>query len=85
MKILKKNQLVILVIALMLVAAGYLSYDANSKEQDILVSSSVNNSNNESFGDASLVSSNNIDAKNERYSGKRRYGGNYFLGIRRGK
>jgi len=53
MKILKKNQLVIFVIALMLVTAGYLSYDSNHKSVD--VAASTNN-----FGDASLVDSQNI-------------------------
>ena len=48
MKIIKKNQLTILVIALMLVTAGYLNYNSN-------VSTSTQVA---SIGDATLVSSN---------------------------
>lgn len=50
MKILKKNQIIILVIALMLVSAGYLNYTANLNEVQKTAS----------IGDAKLVSSNGI-------------------------
>lgn len=50
MKILKKNQIIILVIALMLVSAGYLNYSANLNEVQKTAS----------IGDAKLVSSNGI-------------------------
>lgn len=46
MKVLKKNQIIIFVIALMLVAAGYLNYTANEQYAGI--------------GDAKLVSSNGV-------------------------
>ncbi len=49
MKILKKNQLIILVIALMFIAAGYLSYTTNEPEQKL-----------SSIGDAALVNSEEI-------------------------
>ncbi len=54
MKILKKNQIIILVIALMLVSAGYLNYSANLNEVQKTAS----------IGDAKLVSSNGIVEKN---------------------
>lgn len=67
MKILKKNQLVIWVIALMLIAAGYLNYSSNLDIQNLQVSSAENNvegqivssleenTNIASIGDATLV------------------------------
>lgn len=39
MKILKKNQLVILVIALMLVTAGYLNFSSMNKDETSLANS----------------------------------------------
>lgn len=48
MKIIKKNQLTILVLALMLVTAGYLNYNSNTKNSMQVAS----------IGDATLVSSN---------------------------
>ena len=54
MKILKRNQLVILVISLMLVTAGYLNFTSNiepKNEASQVVAE---------LGDATLVSSNNI-------------------------
>ncbi len=52
MKIIKKNQLTILVLALMLVTAGYLNYNANNT---VTTESKI-----ASIGDATLVSSNTI-------------------------
>lgn len=56
MKILKKNQLAILVIALMLVTAGYLNYTSNS---DTMLTSNSNTVNDKlaAIGDATLVNS----------------------------
>lgn len=54
--IIKKNQLVILVIALMLITAGYLNY---TYSEDNAIATATNNS-DENFGDARLVSSNNL-------------------------
>lgn len=54
MKILKKNQLIILVISLMLVTAGYLNFTStqeNKLSQDVVAE----------LGDATLVSSNNVE------------------------
>ena len=65
MKILKKNQLSILVIALMLVTAGYLNYTASYKHnQDLLVSSDEGIIDIAEIGDATLVSSNDLTSTN---------------------
>ncbi len=56
MKIIKKNQLTILVLALMLVTAGYLNYNSN---QSVTTESKI-----ASIGDATLVSSNSIVSNN---------------------
>jgi len=65
MKILKKNQIIIFVTALMLVVAGYLSY--STEEKTDLVSTEMRE--DEMFagvGDAKLVSNNNlVEAENE--------------------
>lgn len=52
MKIIKKNQLTLLVLALMLVTAGYLNYNSN---QDVATGTEI-----ASIGDATLVSSNAV-------------------------
>ena len=58
MKILKRNQLIILVISLMLVTAGYLNFTSTNNIQ--------NNTNViAELGDATLVSSNNVEEQNE--------------------
>lgn len=59
MKIIKRNQLVILVIALMLVTAGYLNYTSNLKNQNSIQTSS--NLQMAGIGDATLVSSQAIE------------------------
>ena len=55
MKIIKKNQLTILVLALMLVTAGYLNYNSN---QTATTEGKI-----ASIGDATLVSSNVVETK----------------------
>lgn len=62
MRTLKKNQIVIYVMALMLVTAGYLNYYANQK-QDLMVSSEVKQDDN-NIGDATFVSSNEVTETN---------------------
>ena len=65
MKILKKNQLAILVIALMLVTAGYLNYTASYKHnKDLLVSSDDGIIDVAEVGNATLVSSNDVTSSN---------------------
>ena len=56
MKILKKNQLALLVISLMLITAGYLNYDST-----IRTSSNVNSVDLAKIGDAALVNANITD------------------------
>ena len=65
MKILKKNQLAILVIALMLVTAGYLNYTAS----DDSVSTGANVVGQEQYaaiGDATLVNSGELIEENDK-------------------
>ena len=60
MKILKKNQVIIFVIALMLITAGYLSYNPKDNENTIVVSTTLDNKTIADIGDATLVNSNNV-------------------------
>ena len=57
----KKNQLVVYAIVLMLIVAGYLSYIDNNKSIEI----SSNSQNNTNIGDATLVSNNETNEKQE--------------------
>lgn len=65
MKILKRNQIIILVIALMLVSAGYLNYTSNKGNEIIPTSSEENKIEYAGIGDAKLVSSNNVIEQDE--------------------
>ena len=67
MKFFKKNQIIIYVIALMLVVAGYLNYTTGSLDDTALVSSEVNEiASKSNIGDAQLVSGNIVeDVSNE--------------------
>ena len=60
MKNLKKNQVIIFVIALRLVSAGYLNYTANNKNNTIETSSELNSIEYSGIGDARLVNSNGV-------------------------
>lgn len=66
MKIFKKNQIIIYVIALVLMTVGYLNYTNRTKKIDSVETSveteseNLNNTSNEQIGDAKLVSSNDI-------------------------
>lgn len=66
MKILKKNQITILVIALMLVSAGYLNFTAMNKNKTVETSKDLNNQKVDyaGIGDAKLVSSNGVVENN---------------------
>ena len=66
MKILKKNQITILVIALMLVSAGYLNFTAMNKNKTVETSKDLNNQEIDyaGIGDAKLVSSNGVVENN---------------------
>lgn len=62
MKVLKRNQLVILVIALMLVTAGYLNFTSmHNDETSVANSINLADSNDSSIGDATLVNNNNVE------------------------
>jgi len=60
MKVIKRNQIIILVIALMLVSAGYLNYTTNQNLDSVETSIYENSIEQASIGDAKLVSSNAI-------------------------
>ena len=62
MKILKKNQLTIFVISLMLITAGYLNYTSNNEKMNnsISTSSGLIEQDIAGIGDATLVSSNGL-------------------------
>lgn len=62
MKLFKKNQVIIYVIALMLVAAGYFNYTANGNTNSIIPTSGTEEELDQmaNIGDAQLVSSNDI-------------------------
>ena len=68
MKILKKNQIVIYVIALMLMAVAYLNYTTNTTEQSVEASMQMearDDSNTSNIGDATLVNSNDVLANTD--------------------
>ena len=64
MNILKKNQLAILVIALMLVTAGYLNY--TSSDKSIQTSSNIIGEQYGAIGDATLVNSGELIEENDK-------------------
>lgn len=64
MKSLKRNQVIVFVIALMLVSAGYLSYTANNDGNMIPTSAELNSIDYAGIGDAKLVNSNGIEQAN---------------------
>ena len=69
MKFLKKNQIIIYVLALMLMTAGYLNYVSNHKENSVETSMQIESNDdmllaNTNIGDATLVSSQDISTEN---------------------
>ena len=63
MKLLKKNQVIIYSIAIMLMTAGYLNYTTNQKNNSVETSIQMESSDDTQLadiGDATLVSSNDI-------------------------
>ena len=71
MKLLKKNQLAILVISLMLITAGYLSYGSGNNNQTMRASSKPEeNPNIASIGDAELVNTNVTEENKENKENK---------------
>ncbi len=66
MKILKRNQIVVTVIALMLVTAGYLNFANQNKESNLIPTSSAADSElMAGIGDAQLVSANEAKENNQ--------------------
>lgn len=66
MKILKRNQIVVAVIALMLVTAGYLNFANQNKESNLIPTSSADDSElMAGIGDAQLVSANETKENNQ--------------------
>ncbi|MCI9017190.1 MAG: SpoIIIAH-like family protein [Clostridia bacterium] len=65
MKVLKKNQLAILVIALMLITAGYLNYTTN---EDVVTTTANTNEQIAAIGDATLVNSGEIIEEKDKQS-----------------
>ena len=63
MKIIKRNQIIIFVIALMLITAGYLNYTTGDGGDLVATSSLVDSEKVAGIGDAKLVSSNAIEGK----------------------
>ena len=65
MKILKRNQIIVTVIALMLVAAGYLNFANQNRENNLITTSSVADSEMMAgIGDAQLVNANEVSQNN---------------------
>lgn len=62
MKIIKKNQIIIFVIALMLITAGYLNYTTGDGGDLVATSSLVDSEEVAGIGDAKLVSSNAVES-----------------------
>lgn len=60
LKILKRNQIIIFVIAFMLITAGYLNYSTGDKKNLLATSSLMNSEEVAGIGDAKLVSSNEV-------------------------
>ena len=69
MKILKKNQIVIYVIAIMLMTAGYLNYSTNDSNNSVETSMNIESKDDSKLadiGDATLVNSNDVVESNTR-------------------
>ena len=64
MKFLKKNQVIVYVIALMLVAAGYLNYTTDNNSLETSSQEETNTTQLSDIGDATLVNSNDIVTNN---------------------
>lgn len=63
--IIKKNQIVVFVIGIMIIAAGYLSYSNNANNNNTLATGAITDSEEmASIGDAKLVSANVIEGNN---------------------
>lgn len=61
MKVIKRNQLIILVISLMLITAGYLNFTTANQEKNSILTSTIAQRDDTKLGDAELVSSTAIE------------------------
>lgn len=67
MKVIKKNQIVVFVVALMLIVAGYLNFSGDSTINNLIPTSTLADSKEmASIGDAKLVSANIVEKNNEK-------------------
>lgn len=67
MKVIKKNQIVVFVVALMLIVAGYLNFSGDSTINNLIPTSTLADSEEmASIGDAKLVSANIVEGSNEK-------------------
>ena len=67
MKVIKKNQIVVFVVALMLIVAGYLNFSGDSTINNLIPTSTLADSKEmASIGDAKLVSANIVEGNNEK-------------------
>ena len=67
MKVIKKNQIVVFVVALMLIVAGYLNFSGDSTINNLIPTSTLADSEEmASIGDAKLVSANIVEGNNEK-------------------
>lgn len=64
MKIIKKNQIIIFIMALMLITAGYLNYTASEEKSTLQASSDMDTNEIAALGDAKLVNG-NINVKED--------------------
>lgn len=67
MKVIKKNQIVVFVVALMLIVAGYLNFSGDITINNLIPTSTLADSEEmASIGDAKLVSANIVEGNNEK-------------------
>ena len=67
MNVIKKNQIVVFVVALMLIVAGYLNFSGDSTINNLIPTSTLADSEEmASIGDAKLVSANIVEGNNEK-------------------
>ena len=67
MKVIKKNQIVVFVVALMLIVAGYLNFSGDSTINNLIPTSTLADSKEmASIGDAKLVSANIVEENDEK-------------------
>ena len=67
MKVIKKNQIVVFVVALMLIVAGYLNFSGDNTMNNLIPTSTLADSEEmASIGDAKLVSANIVEGNNEK-------------------